>query len=108
MKVQGPGGQQDRLLESGVFGDDGSDLVVAAGSVAPAPLTSQHRVTITEVGVYIRDSYDFNGDQFLGYWDDSDDSVSMTNPLSGTKVSNADFRSWRGRTEEGTSLSSPT
>lgn len=25
-------------------------------------------VTISKIGVYIRDSFDFNGDQALGYW----------------------------------------
>ncbi len=68
---------------------------VWAGSVAPAPGGARFQVTITEVGIYIRDSYDFNGDQDLGYWDDTDNSVSMINPLSGTKVTNADFRAWR-------------
>jgi len=69
--------------------------VLIAGSVAPAPGGARFQVTITEVGIYIRDSYDFNGDQDLGYWDDTDNSVSMINPLSGTKVTNADFRAWR-------------
>lgn len=70
--------------------------VVVVGTITPetgSPIS--HRVTITNVGVYIRDSFDFNGNQFLGYWDDSDNSVSMVNFLSGDAVSNADFRSWR-------------
>jgi hypothetical protein len=71
--------------------------VVVVGSITPETGShrSRHRVTITNVGVYIRDSFDFNGNQFLGYWDDSDNSVSMVNFLSGDAVSNADFRSWR-------------
>jgi hypothetical protein len=69
--------------------------VVVAGSVQPRSGSRGHDVEINQVGVYIRDSFDFNGDQFLGFWDDSDNSVSMTNPFSGTYVSNADFRTWR-------------
>ena len=62
----------------------------AAGKSAPT-----HQVTIREVGVYVRDTYDFNGSQPLGFWDDSDNSVSMLNFLSGTYVSNESFRDWR-------------
>jgi hypothetical protein len=69
--------------------------VVVAGSVEPDVGGNGWLVTINQVGVYVRDSYDFNGDQFLGYWDDSDNSVSLVNPLSGTKVTNASFRDWR-------------
>jgi hypothetical protein len=36
-----------------------------------------------QVVVNVKDSYDFNGDQFLGLWDDSDNSVSMLNLFSG-------------------------
>lgn len=75
--------------------------VLVSGSVTAASRMSEYQVTITEVGVYIRDSFDFNGDQFLGYWDDSDNSVSMLNPLSGTGVSNSDFRNWRSRNGRG-------
>ncbi len=74
--------------------------VIVAGSVEPLRGRSGHRVTIQQVGVYIRDSFDFNGDQFLGYWDDSDNSVSMFNPLSGTRVDNADFRACARATGE--------
>jgi hypothetical protein len=76
-----------RVLVAGTVEDDGS------GRGFP--------VTIERVGVYLRDSYDFNGDQFLGFWDDSDNSVSMTNPFSGTGVSNSDFRDWRARNRLG-------
>jgi hypothetical protein len=61
------------------------------------PRSATFQVSIAEVGIYIRDSFDFNGDQFLGFWDDSDNSVSMLNFLSGTSVSNEDFRNWRAR-----------
>ena len=54
-----------------------------------------YKVRIMEVGIYVRDSYDFNGSQHLGFWNDSDNSVSSWNPLSGTAVGNSDFTAWR-------------
>jgi Family of unknown function (DUF6402) len=51
--------------------------VVVGGSVDPVNIIDgrtgnvigrRHDVTIEDVGVYIRDSYDFEGDQFLGWW----------------------------------------
>lgn len=75
--------------------------VVVAGEVTPIAKSSRHRVTILEIGVCIRDTYDFNGSQFLGFWDDKDNSVSMLNPLSGSSVSNEDFCKWRTKTGKG-------
>jgi hypothetical protein len=75
--------------------------VAVAGGVTPIPRTQRFEVIIAEVGVYVRDSYDFNGDQFLGFWDDQDNAMSMINPLSGTGVSNSDFRAWRDRNGKG-------
>jgi hypothetical protein len=75
--------------------------VAVAGNVAPVSGGRGHRVTITDVGVYLRDSYDFNGDQHLGFWDDSDNSVSGWNALSGTQVTNEDFRNHRAATGRG-------
>lgn len=75
--------------------------VAVAGTVTSRPKSRSHLVSVTEVGIYIRDSYDFNGSQFLGYWDPKDRSVSMINPLSGQGVSNDDFRGWRQRTGKG-------
>lgn len=51
--------------------------------------------TITEVGVYIKDSYDFEGDQSLGYWDAKGKQASMYYLPSGTRVGNKDFQKWR-------------
>ena len=75
--------------------------VVVAGGVTPNRHSPRHRVTISEIGIYIRDAYDFNGSQCLGFWDDSDNAVSMANPLSGTAVSNDDFRAWRSANGRG-------
>lgn len=72
--------------------------MVVAGEVEPDG--NKHKVTLKQVGIYIRDSYDFEGDQDLGYWDDSDNSVGFT-PISGTKVSNESFRDWRTANTKG-------
>ena len=69
--------------------------VCIAGIVTPLTRPARHRITINEIGVYIRDTYDFNGSQFLGYWNDSTNEVSTWNPLTGDRVSNSDFRDWR-------------
>lgn len=47
-------------------------------------------VTVEEVGVYVKDSFDFNGDQFLGVWGYRD-----------TPVNNSDFREWRAKNNAG-------
>jgi len=69
-------------------------LYVVIGGTA-APDSGRHRVTIQTVGVYVMDSYDFNGSQDLGYWNDSTNEASTWNPLVGDPVTNATFRSWR-------------
>jgi hypothetical protein len=53
--------------------------VQIGGQVAAAP----DGVTIMFVGVYIRDQFDFNGDQSLGYWNAETNIVSSGNPLRG-------------------------
>lgn len=75
--------------------------VVVAGDVASVPGTLKSHVTIEEVGVYVVDSYDFNGTQPLGTWDASTNSVSKSPLSSGAIVSNADFRDFRLRTGMG-------
>jgi len=71
-----------------------------AGAEPERKITGR-QVTVTEVGVYVRDSFDFNGDQDLGYWDDEDDSVSSWIMFSGVHVTNADFRKWRANNKKG-------
>jgi hypothetical protein len=89
--------------------------VVVAGTVAPVgPGLFGHQVQITEVGVYVRDSFDFEGDQYLGCWSDDPDGFfpfmppdpgagmgfSFQPPLF-SPVGNRDFRAWRDRTGRG-------
>lgn len=59
------------------------------------------KVYVHQVGIYVRDSFDFEGHQFLGYWNESKNSVSGLNPLSGTMVTNGDFRDWRKASGKG-------
>jgi hypothetical protein len=46
----------------------------------------EYSVTVEEVGVYAKDSLDFEGKQFLGFWGYKD-----------TPINNVDFRDWRNR-----------
>ena len=90
------GGLNDLIAALGAF----TFRVVLAGSVAPTS-NNQYQIEVTKVGVYLRDSYDFQGFQFLGFWNDSNNSVSAINPLSGSAVFNSTFRNWRDQNEAG-------
>jgi hypothetical protein len=46
--------------------------------------TQDLTITVEEVGIYVKDSFDFEGQQFLGFWGYRD-----------TAVYNSDFREWR-------------
>ena len=89
------GGLNDLIAAIGAF----TFRVVVAGSVTPK--SGGQEVTITKVGVYIRDSYDFDGFQFLGFWDDSDNTVSAVNPFTGDSVYNSSFRDYRDTNKVG-------
>jgi hypothetical protein len=97
--------------------------VVVAGTVVPvpaaqgsAPRTAAFRVRVTEVGVYIRDSFDFEGNQSPGCWSDAQPPrfSPILTPAFGpgggavfmpqmilTSVGNRDFREWRQRNGRG-------
>lgn len=42
--------------------------VAVQGTALPVEKKSQHEVRIESIGVFIKDKYDFNGEQPLGYW----------------------------------------
>ena len=42
------------------------------GQAPQSPDDSRIDITVTQASVYVRDSYDFNGDQSLGYWERPD------------------------------------
>lgn len=67
--------------------------VMVAGTVSPKG--SIHQVDIKEVGIYVRDSYDFEGRQYLGTWNDTTNTVSRNPLASGDTVWNSTFRDWR-------------
>ena len=49
---------------------------------------------LDKIGLYIRDSYDFNGPQFLGAWNPRTNYIG-TNPFKGYRVENGSFREYR-------------
>lgn len=53
------------------------------------PNVIYYELTIEQVGIYIRDSYDFNGFQILGPWEIRDHAPRTC------VVTNGDFRDWR-------------
>ena len=55
---------------------------------------------VTSVGVYVRDSYDFVGNQSLGYWN-SRTKYAGGNFLKGDKVTNESFREHASKTGRG-------
>ncbi len=64
-----------------------------------------YKVQITEIGVYIRDSYDFDGRQHLGCWDKKNNEAyrGCLNVFSSNlnNLSNGDFRWYRKKTNRG-------
>jgi hypothetical protein len=88
--------------------------VLVAGTVAPQTAGAGYDVEISRVGVYIRDSFDFEGDQYLGCWSDNPDGFSplmppgavtpyglSLSPPAFSPVGNRDFREWRRQTGRG-------
>jgi hypothetical protein len=51
---------------------------------------------IEKVGVYVQDSYDFQGAQHLGYWD-AKTNYAGKDPFKGDWVTNGDFRDYAKR-----------
>lgn len=96
-----------RAVSSGMF-DSLDDLEAAlanfsfyvvplTGDVGPVGQPGRFQVKLTKVGFHIMDSYDFNGDQDLGYWDELSNNVGKTilGAPHGDKVTNESFRNWR-------------
>lgn len=103
-----------RVVEMGTTLDDLSATlgnftfhfaVEADIDMTPASAPGKVKIEVTKAGIYVVDSFDFNDlpgeDQFLGYWDTGDNSVSYWNALSGDGVYNSSFRDWRTSTHMG-------
>lgn len=74
----------------------------AKGDIQPLPAKQgqpTHRVCVRSLGFYIRDSYDFSGDQPLGNW--SSDGVRMLPVAGHFMVENQSFRAWRDQNHSG-------
>lgn len=101
---------QFKKVEQGLFDDlDGLAAALAnfnfhvqvGGMVEPVSGSDKHRITISSVGIYLRDQYDFDGDQSLGYWDTKSNKVYKVPMFGAEGVSNADFRAWRKKHGKG-------
>ena len=81
--------------------------IVLAGSISgltiPSPVnrTSRYQVQIDRVGVYIYDSYDFNGFQLLGFWSELCRDVARGPTGDYEAVYNSTFREWREKNKKG-------
>ena len=92
-----------RAVDTGMFASL-DDMVAALGNfsfyVSPiagevGPESGRWRVKLLQVGFHIMDSFDFEGSQDLGYWDETTNEVSTHYTWSGTDVTNETFRNWR-------------
>ncbi|MCC6126980.1 MAG: hypothetical protein IT426_18635 [Pirellulales bacterium] len=81
--------------------------VVVAGSVSglTMPTVSSRRsrflAQIDRVGIYIFDSFDFNGFQPLGFWSAVYQDVSVAPSTGYDLVQNSDYRDWRAKNNRG-------
>lgn len=93
-----------RLVVGGTTEEEMAEKEVKSGPPIKIP-TGNYLVTIDEVGIYVRDSYDFNdpagGDQDLGNWNFETNSVGRTGLNGGLPVRNSDFRNWRSANGKG-------
>jgi hypothetical protein len=73
-----------------------------AGSVSPtSPSRKVYKITIDRLAVYVDDSFDVNGFQFLGYWSVFKNSASASLFASGAAVTNTLYREWGERHNRG-------
>lgn len=75
--------------------------IAVRGQAVPIPNKPQHTVIIEEVGIFVRDPYDFSGDQPLGFWNFTTGQVSRTPGWGYHYVENKTFRDWRDKNKKG-------
>ncbi len=75
--------------------------IAAKGKVEK--LASGYKIDIEQVGVYVKDSYDFTGSQYLGCWDIRTNTISQfpSPASSGVNIYNSDYQEYQKRTGMG-------
>ena len=85
----------------GSLSDPLDDLYAALGKftfkVVVKGCATAGAIGITDIGIYVKDSFDFQGDQDLGYWNKATNYAGR-NPFKGTLVSNSDYRAYAQKT----------
>ena len=79
-------------------------MLAAAGEAEPLPDGLTHRITLRKKGVFVEDQYDFEGHQFLGFWDIETHRASLLPiipPNCLSWVDNGSFRTWREQNKLG-------
>jgi len=94
---------------------------VVEGAYAPPTQAAKSQLRVSKVGIYMRDTYDFIGSQYLGHWnhegmiidlksllmarmdDEFESNWNVNHPGLGTlyPINNSDFNSYRQRTHKG-------
>ena len=89
---------------NGVGPSDSNDMDAALGKfnlrMAVSGYVKGKCAFVTSLGVYVRDRYDFVGNQSLGYWNSST-KYAGGNFLKGDKVTNESFREHASKTGRG-------
>lgn len=95
---------QYRLVKSGWSFSGIDDLFCALGDfhlyVTVKGIADAKEIKITHIGIHMRDEYEFNGDQKLGYWNKDTNYGGFIRPR-GTGVSNESFNKHRTETGRG-------
>jgi len=75
---------------------------IALGDITK--IGGKYKIQVKQLGVYVYDIFDFDGEQDLGYWNVKTNDVGRTSiggGSQGTLVTNKMFRDWRDRNRKG-------
>lgn len=93
-------------IQHGEVGNSSSvdDMFCALGHfsiyVVVKGVATKDEIGITHIGLFVYDSYDFNGHQILGWWD-KPTNYGALDPRKGNGVDNGDFRDYRNSSGKG-------
>lgn len=88
-----------RVVAAGTVGPVQVPLPSMTSSPRPRTTATRYQAQIEQVGLFIRDSFDFNGFQPLGFWSSTDVARA---PLPGYDwVGNDTYRAWRAANGRG-------